>query len=44
MKIDEGGHGFEFQEIMHNINAVSGLNITVFHSFHDEVDHFRKHV
>jgi len=41
---ENGGHGVEFCEIMKNINAVTGLNITVYHSFHDEVDYFRKHI
>lgn len=41
---DRGGHGTEFCEIMNNINAMTGLNISVYHSFHDEVDYFRKHV
>jgi SprT-like domain-contaning protein Spartan len=42
--ISEGGHGKEFQEIMVQINAISGLNITIFHNFHDEVELYRKHV
>lgn len=41
---EQGGHGKEFCEIMNNINSITGLNITVYHSFHDEVDYFRKHI
>lgn len=33
-KVD-GGHGKSFQSIMRSINAISGLNITIFHQFHD---------
>ena len=40
----EQGHGKEFKELMHNINHITGLKITVFHSFHDEVNFYRKHV
>jgi predicted SprT family Zn-dependent metalloprotease len=42
--MDHGGHGVEFQTLMNNINNITGLNITVYHSFHDEVDFFRKHI
>lgn len=41
---DRNGHGDEFCTIMNNINMITGLNISVYHSFHDEVDYFRKHV
>jgi SprT-like family. len=41
---ENGGHGVEFQEIMHNINSMTGLNISVYHSFHDEVAFYRKHI
>lgn len=41
---DRNGHGDEFCTIMNNINAITGLNISVYHSFHDEVEFFRKHV
>ncbi|KRX08751.1 hypothetical protein PPERSA_08062 [Pseudocohnilembus persalinus] len=40
----EQGHGPEFQKIMHALNAFTGLNITVYHNFHDEVDQCRKHI
>ena len=40
----EGGHGKEFKDIMNRINSQTGLNITVFHQFNDEVDLYRKHV
>lgn len=41
---DRGGHGTEFCEIMNNINCITGLNISVYHNFHDEVEFFRKHI
>lgn len=40
----QGGHGLEFQTIMRQINAVTGLCITVYHKFHDEVAACRTHV
>jgi hypothetical protein len=33
--LTEGGHGKEFQKIMHTINSISGLNITIYHNFKD---------
>ena len=39
-----GGHGTEFQAIMNHINEITGLNITIYHSFHDEVELMRKHI
>ncbi len=42
--LTEGGHGEEFKTIMKSINLQSGLNITVYHNFKDEVDLYRKHV
>ncbi len=33
--LTEGGHGNEFQKIMHNINSITGLNITIYHNFKD---------
>ncbi|KAL4473968.1 hypothetical protein ABPG72_000330 [Tetrahymena utriculariae] len=42
--LTEGGHGEEFKSLMSFINSVSGLNITVYHSFIDEVESFRVHV
>ena len=36
----EGGHGDEFKKIMGEINGITGLNITVYHNFNDEVEHY----
>ncbi|CAG9332981.1 SPRTN [Blepharisma stoltei] len=46
MHIESGrdGHGPAFQDIMITINAIAGLNVTIYHSFHDEVDFYRKHI
>lgn len=41
---NEGGHGIEFKTIMRQLNEFTKLKITVYHTFHDEVDHARKHV
>lgn len=41
---DRSGHGVHFKTKMYEINKNTGLNITVYHSFHDEVDYHRKHV
>eukprot|EP00350_Pseudokeronopsis_sp_OXSARD2_P005760 CAMPEP_0170563668 /NCGR_PEP_ID=MMETSP0211-20121228/68088_1 /TAXON_ID=311385 /ORGANISM="Pseudokeronopsis sp., Strain OXSARD2" /LENGTH=163 /DNA_ID=CAMNT_0010882175 /DNA_START=159 /DNA_END=650 /DNA_ORIENTATION=- len=38
------GHGLDFQLMMHEINRISGLKISVYHSFNDEVDSYRQHV
>ena len=38
------GHGEPFLMKMYEINKETGLNITVYHSFHDEVDFYRGHV
>ncbi|XP_049613477.1 DNA-dependent metalloprotease SPRTN isoform X2 [Syngnathus scovelli] len=40
---DRDGHGPEFCKHMNRINKHSGANITVFHSFNDEVDAYRQH-
>uniref|UniRef100_A0A3P8ST01 SprT-like N-terminal domain n=1 Tax=Amphiprion percula TaxID=161767 RepID=A0A3P8ST01_AMPPE len=40
---DRDGHGPEFCKHMHRINKASGTKITVYHSFHDEVDVYRQH-
>lgn len=32
-----GGHGPNFLELMHEINKISGLKLSVYHHFHDEV-------
>lgn len=34
----DGGHGDEFKNLMKFINSVTGLNITVYHDFIDEVE------
>ncbi|XP_016953091.1 uncharacterized protein LOC108026610 isoform X2 [Drosophila biarmipes] len=39
-----GGHGPNFKRIMETINKVAGTNITVYHSFHDEVNAYRTHI
>lgn len=39
-----GGHGPNFHRIMNNINKVAGTNITVYHTFNDEVEHYRQHI
>jgi predicted SprT family Zn-dependent metalloprotease len=44
MSDDKSGHGKNFKVKMNEINKNTGLNITVFHSFHDEVEFYRKHV
>uniref|UniRef100_A0A1A9VRW7 Protein with SprT-like domain at the N terminus n=1 Tax=Glossina austeni TaxID=7395 RepID=A0A1A9VRW7_GLOAU len=38
-----GGHGPQFQKIMNAINQTAGTNITVYHSFHDEVKLYKQH-
>ncbi|XP_075702648.1 DNA-dependent metalloprotease SPRTN isoform X2 [Rhinoderma darwinii] len=40
---DHDGHGPEFHKHMNRINGVTGAKISVYHSFHDEVDEYRKH-
>lgn len=40
----EGGHGPAFVALMNKINQVSGLNVSIYHRFHDEVDFYKKHV
>uniref|UniRef100_A0A673IAU3 DNA-dependent metalloprotease SPRTN n=1 Tax=Sinocyclocheilus rhinocerous TaxID=307959 RepID=A0A673IAU3_9TELE len=40
---DRDGHGPEFCNHMNRINQASGTNITIYHSFHDEVDVYRQH-
>ncbi|KAH8343047.1 hypothetical protein KR059_004310 [Drosophila kikkawai] len=39
-----GGHGPNFKQKMNMINKVAGTNITVYHSFHDEVAAYRTHI
>ncbi|KXJ67910.1 hypothetical protein RP20_CCG007765 [Aedes albopictus] len=38
-----GGHGPNFKKIMHGINRIAGTNITVYHTFHDEVNVYKTH-
>ncbi|XP_033610461.1 sprT-like domain-containing protein Spartan isoform X2 [Cryptotermes secundus] len=40
---DREGHGPEFSKHMHRINKEAGTNITIFHSFHDEVKLYQQH-
>lgn len=40
---DRDGHGPEFLSHMTRINKETGTKITVYHSFHDEVDLYRQH-
>lgn len=37
------GHGPNFQAHMHRINKAAGLNISIYHDFHDEVKLYLKH-
>lgn len=39
-----GGHGPNFKRIMETINKVAGTNITVYHTFHDEVNNYKTHI
>ena len=41
---DRDGHGDEFKSHMNRINRLATTNITIYHSFHDEVNHARQHV
>lgn len=41
---DRGEHGDEFKSHMNRINKLANTKITVYHSFHDEVNHCRQHV
>ena len=40
---DRDGHGPDFQYHMNRINAAAGTTISIYHSFHDEVDVHRLH-
>jgi predicted SprT family Zn-dependent metalloprotease len=40
---DNSAHGPEFQRIMGDINSREGTQITIYHSFHAEVDFYRVH-
>ncbi|KAF0983220.1 hypothetical protein FDP41_010285 [Naegleria fowleri] len=44
--VDREGHGDNFKWWMNYINRVeanTGIHITIYHSFHDEVDYYRQH-
>eukprot|EP00375_Theileria_parva_P001454 XP_764126.1 hypothetical protein [Theileria parva strain Muguga] len=38
------GHGPKFIWHMKRVNEITGLNVTVSHQFHDEVNYYRKHI
>ncbi|XP_046355930.2 DNA-dependent metalloprotease SPRTN-like [Haliotis rufescens] len=40
---DHDGHGPEFQKHMNRINTETGTNISIYHTFHDEVAEYRQH-
>lgn len=40
---ENGGHGQNFLSKMHEINRAAGTNISVYHTFHDEVDLYKQH-
>lgn len=44
MTDDMSGHGKYFKEKMNEINKLTGLHITIYHSFHDEVELYKKYV
>lgn len=40
---ENGGHGQNFLAKMHEINSVAGTNISVYHTFIDEVNLYKRH-
>eukprot|EP01135_Chromosphaera_perkinsii_P000463 Nk52_evm17s96 gene=Nk52_evmTU17s96 len=40
----DDGHGPKFQFHMNRINRQAGTSITIYHSFKDEVNHYRNHI
>ena len=42
--IPHDSHGFKFVEEMQRINKLTGLNISIFHNFQNEVRYYRIHV
>ncbi|NXX94262.1 SPRTN protein, partial [Centropus bengalensis] len=40
---DRESHGPEFCRHMRRINRLTGANVTIYHSFHEEVDLYRQH-
>ncbi|VDN36562.1 unnamed protein product [Cylicostephanus goldi] len=41
---DRDGHGPDFQYHMNRINRIANTKITIYHSFHDEVNLYKTHV
>jgi predicted SprT family Zn-dependent metalloprotease len=41
---DHDGHGESFHRMMYKLNKETGSHITVYHNFHNEVNHYRTHV
>lgn len=41
---DRDGHGDEFKSHMNRINSLANTSITIYHSFHDEVNACRQHI
>ncbi|KAF9544998.1 hypothetical protein EC957_011495 [Mortierella hygrophila] len=41
---DHDGHGADFQRHMNRINTIAGTTITIYHTFHDEVQYYKTHV
>ncbi|KAM0683482.1 hypothetical protein MDAP_001050 [Mitosporidium daphniae] len=41
---DRDGHGPDFQALMRAINVAANSNITVYHSFHGEVNYYKRHI
>ncbi|KAK8240253.1 SprT-like family-domain-containing protein [Phyllosticta capitalensis] len=41
---DPSGHGTGFQMLASAINTHGGYDVTIYHSFHDEVNNYRTHV
>ncbi|XP_059154958.1 uncharacterized protein LOC131940322 [Physella acuta] len=40
---DHDGHGPQFKSHMHRINKETGANISIYHTFHDEVEAYQQH-
>ncbi|KAF9361188.1 hypothetical protein BGX26_005282 [Mortierella sp. AD094] len=41
---DHDGHGADFQHHMNRINEAAGTSISIYHTFHDEVQHYQTHI
>ncbi|KAF9426115.1 hypothetical protein BGZ76_002905, partial [Entomortierella beljakovae] len=41
---DHDGHGDDFQNHMNRINKAAGTTISIYHTFHDEVEHYQTHI